>query len=119
MIKRTTIIVGKQFHFDAAHFLPGHPTCGKIHGHTWTVDVELQGPLGPEGMVFDFARLKEVMDQVLKNYDHSNLNDFVTRPTCEIIAILIGNFLKAKLVGVELYSVKVQEGFGGYAIYRP
>ena len=113
------MIVGKQFHFDAAHFLPGHPTCGKIHGHTWRVDVELQGPLGLEGMVFDFARLKEVMDQILKDYDHSNLNDSLARPTCEIIAMLIGTSLRTELAGVELYSVKVQEGFGGYAIYRP
>ena len=113
------MIVGKQFHFDAAHFLPGHPTCGKIHGHTWRVDVELQGPLGLEGMVFDFARLKEVMDRILRNYDHSNLNDFTDRPTCEIIATQIGTSLRFRLIGAELYSVKVQEGFGGYAIYKP
>jgi len=113
------MIVGKQFHFDAAHFLPGHPTCGKIHGHTWRVDVELQGPLNSEGMVFDFAKLKEAVDQILKDYDHSNLNDSFGRPTCEIIATLIGTSLKAELVGVGLYSVKVQEGFGGYAIYKP
>ena len=113
------MIVGKQFHFDAAHFLPDHPTCGKIHGHTWRVDVELQGPLGLEGMVFDFARLKEVMNRILRNYDHSNLNDSIPRPTCEIIAMLIGTSLKTELVGVRLHLVKVQEGFGGYAIYRP
>ena len=112
------MIVGKQFHFDAAHFLPDHPTCGKIHGHTWRVDVELQGPLGLEGMVLDFAKLKEAMDRILKNYDHSNLNDSIPKPTCEMIAMLISTSLRTELPGVGLYSVKVQEGSGGYAIYK-
>jgi len=116
------MIIGKRFHFDAAHFLPGHPTCGKMHGHTWTVDVELEGPLDDQGMVFDFGRLKEMMDRILKNYDHCNLNDFTNRPTCEIIATHIGTSLKEKLdffSTVSLCSVKVQEGVGGYAIYKP
>jgi len=31
------ILVGKQATFSAAHYLPGHPKCGCIHGHTYFV----------------------------------------------------------------------------------
>ena len=118
------MIVGKRFHFDAAHYLPNHPTCGKLHGHTWIVDVELESEvLDKNGMVFDFNRLKGMMESILKNFDHCNLNDFIHCPTCEVIAASIGASLKTrfeatKLITAKLYSVKVQEGVGGYAIHR-
>ena len=115
------MIIGKQFHFDAAHYLPGHPTCGKVHGHTWTVDIELEGPLNDQSMVFDFGKLKEIMNHILKDFDHCNLNDFINYPTCEVIASHLGTISKNYLQWkeVRLHSVKVQEGTGGYAIYKP
>jgi len=122
------MIIGKRFKFDAAHFLPDHPTCGQVHGHTWTVDVELEGRLNDQGMVFDFGQLKEIMDHILRNFDHCNLNDFINHPTCEIIATYLGTSLRTRLekipfvsipLDVKVYSVKVKEGEGGYAIYRP
>ena len=33
----TDILVGKQATFSAAHYLPNHPKCGCIHGHTYYV----------------------------------------------------------------------------------
>ena len=37
------MIIGKTFTFEAAHWLPHHPgKCWKLHGHTWTVEVELK-----------------------------------------------------------------------------
>lgn len=122
------MIIGKRFHFDAAHHLPGHPTCGQIHGHTWTVDVELEGPLDDQCMVFDFGRLKEMMNHILENFDHTDLNELINHPTCEIIATYIGSSLKTRLEAInpgisdlkaKLHLIKVQEGDGGYAIYKP
>ena len=31
------ILVGKQATFSAAHYLPDHPKCGCIHGHTYFI----------------------------------------------------------------------------------
>ena len=37
------MIIGKTFTFEAAHWLPGHTgKCNALHGHTWTVEVELK-----------------------------------------------------------------------------
>ncbi len=42
---------------DCAHFLPGHPKCGQLHGHTYKVEVTIEGEQ-TGGMVIDFNELK-------------------------------------------------------------
>ena len=37
---------------DCAHFLPGHPKCGQIHGHTYRVEVVIEGQ-NTGGMILD------------------------------------------------------------------
>ena len=49
--------LGITDHIDCAHLLPGHPKCGRLHGHTYRVEVVVDGPAS-EGMVLDFADLK-------------------------------------------------------------
>lgn len=53
------LVVGE--HFDAAHFLRGYTgKCAKVHGHTWQVEIRVQGEkLNECGMLVDFAFLKE------------------------------------------------------------
>jgi len=109
------MIIGKKYKFDAAHFLPGHPKCGKLHGHTWKVEVELVGEMDSNGMVFDFGRLDKIMEEVLADYDHTNLNDLISNPTCEMIACRIKSNL-ITIYDLPVNEVKVQEGEGGWAI---
>ena len=41
--------------FSAAHMVIGHESCGKIHGHSYIVDVEVDGERnGQFGFVIDF-----------------------------------------------------------------
>jgi 6-pyruvoyltetrahydropterin/6-carboxytetrahydropterin synthase len=108
------MIIGKQYKFDAAHHLPGHPKCGKVHGHTWTVTVELSGKVDTKGMVYDFGRLNGVMARLLEKFDHCNLNELVDTPTCEVIAATIWSALATKYQ-LPVYQIKVQEGAGGWA----
>ena len=35
--------LGITEYIDCAHFLPGHPKCGQVHGHTYRVDVTSEG----------------------------------------------------------------------------
>jgi len=54
--------------FQAAHYIPGHPTCGVIHGHTYQVrDIKIRGRVR-KGMVLDFGKIKEYFKS---RWDHS------------------------------------------------
>jgi len=57
--------------FSAAHMVIGHESCGKIHGHSYIVDVEVDGERnGQFGFVIDFKVLKEITRKVCKSLDH-------------------------------------------------
>ncbi len=56
--------------FDYAHMIPGHPKCGRLHGHTSTVRVDVTGAIGEYDMVLDFAVLKRTLLEVLDGLDH-------------------------------------------------
>jgi len=68
--------------FSAAHLLPGHPTCGVLHGHTWKVEVKLSCEKLKNDMVVDFAKVK----QTWRQFDHTYLNNVFNMPTAENIA---------------------------------
>ncbi|SHI39158.1 preQ(0) biosynthesis protein QueD [Dethiosulfatibacter aminovorans DSM 17477] len=63
--------------FDSAHFLAGYDgKCSNIHGHRWTVEVEIQsenlvadGKL--KGMIVDFSELKEDVKELVNDLDHA------------------------------------------------
>ena len=100
---------GRRFHFDAAHFLPEYEgKCEELHGHTYTLDVVVEGELNKEGMVMDFNKLKGVVKKnVLDKLDHKNLNEIFQNPTAENIASWIFEQLKDK---VNLKIVRLYEG---------
>ncbi|MGA9098800.1 MAG: 6-carboxytetrahydropterin synthase QueD, partial [Methanotrichaceae archaeon] len=76
--------------FDAAHSLPGYQgKCANLHGHTYKVEVVIEGPIGENGFVMDFFQLKKILNSVLEDLDHSNLNDLLPNPTAENISELL------------------------------
>ena len=79
----TTMMVVKQFRFEATHFLPGYDgKCGSVHGHSYLLEVGVKGEVNDEtGMVMDFTRLKEIVSQeVIDVLDHSFLNALKSEP---------------------------------------
>uniref|UniRef100_A0A7V3J9J7 6-carboxy-5,6,7,8-tetrahydropterin synthase n=1 Tax=candidate division CPR3 bacterium TaxID=2268181 RepID=A0A7V3J9J7_UNCC3 len=40
-----------------------------LHGHTWRVDVVVEGPVGRDGFVMDFVLLKEKVKAALDGFD--------------------------------------------------
>ena len=58
--------------FDAAHYTKGvSDKCLNIHGHTFRVDVEVEGEVTPDtGMVIDFDIVKKAVSEVIKEFDH-------------------------------------------------
>lgn len=63
--------------FDSAHFLKGYDgKCANIHGHRWTVEIEVYSESLEEngslrGMIVDFAKLKEDLKKITGELDHS------------------------------------------------
>lgn len=99
-------------YMDCAHFLPGHSKCGTIHGHTYKVEVIIEGEK-KGGMVVDFADLKARVRDILRQYDHKALNDFMEYPSVENICETIGGQLREKLKFP--FSIRVWEGEGKWA----
>ena len=56
--------------FSASHFIPGHPKCGRLHGHSYSVNLVLHGEKGERGMVLDFVPLKKVLREIADDFDH-------------------------------------------------
>ncbi len=110
---------------SAAHLLPGYPgRCSKLHGHTWVVEAEFSGPrLNEHGMLMDFDEAKRALEETLKPYDHSNLNEIdpFTRlaPTAENVAKIVFELLesKVKAQGIRLSCVRVWESPSTMASY--
>jgi len=81
------MLVSKKVTFEAAHFLPGHPKCGVMHGHHFKVALAVEGQVNPAtGMVIDFTNLKKwLQENVIEQFDHTLLNDKIENPTAENI----------------------------------
>ena len=105
--------VGVVEHFDSMHLLPGHRKCGVPHGHTYKVEVTVEGPV-VNGMVIDFDHLKTGLRELLKGYDHMDLNKIIAYPSCENIAAELLTRLKEK-VSVGTLTLRVWEGEGKWA----
>jgi 6-pyruvoyltetrahydropterin/6-carboxytetrahydropterin synthase len=60
------------FTFDSAHYTKGSSEkCMNLHGHTFRLDVEVEGEIDPQtGMIMDFGLVKSVTKKVLEDYDH-------------------------------------------------
>ena len=93
----------QAFTFEAAHFLPRVPEthrCRRLHGHSYRVELTLEGPVDPEtGFVTDFFDLERAFGPVLAKLDHHCLNeiDGLDNPTAEHIAIWVYDRVKPVL----------------------
>lgn len=66
--------VTRRFTFEAAHRLLGHMgKCRHLHGHSYKVDVTVNGPhVGADGMLIDFGLLKDSIGKWIdQNLDHN------------------------------------------------
>ncbi|MDO9045118.1 MAG: 6-carboxytetrahydropterin synthase [Methanobacteriaceae archaeon] len=60
--------------FSAAHMIPEHESCGCIHGHSYIIDVQVEGERsGKFGFVADFKEVKGVVRDISSTLDHKVL----------------------------------------------
>ncbi|MCX6872055.1 MAG: 6-carboxytetrahydropterin synthase QueD [Verrucomicrobia bacterium] len=93
----------KTFQIEAAHRLPNVPTdhkCARLHGHSWRIEVAIEGPVGNDtGWVMDYADLKAAFQPIHDQIDHNYLNEIpgLENPTSERLAVWLWNELKPRL----------------------
>lgn len=76
--------------FEAAHWLPRVPKshkCSRMHGHSYRVEITVDGPIGMNGFVVDYFDIEEMASPLIKQLDHHVLNevDGLENPTVEHI----------------------------------
>lgn len=115
--------------FSAAHQLKGYPgKCEKLHGHNFKIRVTVEtNKLQDLGFGIDFKELKLMLQEVIKKFDHTNLNELPEfkdiNPSAENIAKLIWDNLKSKLkthpssCETKLKEVQVMESDTNSVIY--
>ena len=104
--------IGITEYIDCAHFLPDHIKCGRLHGHTYKVEVVIEGDKS-SGMVVDFSDLKAETRKVLQEYDHRSWNDVLDYPSVENICELLSRQLEQRLDFP--FVIRVWEGHGKWA----
>jgi 6-pyruvoyltetrahydropterin/6-carboxytetrahydropterin synthase len=116
------MFITKKFTFDAAHYLPNYNgKCEHLHGHTYALNIKVQGEPDAEGLVIDFAKLKKLVQElVLSKLDHALLNDIMPNPSAETICVWVWEELYKKLEGpnYKLYAVEVWETATSGCEYR-
>lgn len=103
--------ITQAFTFEAAHQLPRVPQshkCHRMHGHSYRVELQLEGPTDPEtGFVVDFFDVEAAFGPVLERLDHHCLNevDGLENPTAENIASWIWGSIQEELPQLSCVTV--------------
>ena len=75
MNERFEVRLRKAVHvFCAGHFITLTDTlCEAVHGHNWTVAVDVEGRPDAHGMVVDFIALRDLVTGIVATLDHRML----------------------------------------------
>ena len=96
-------------YIDCAHYLPGHDKCGSLHGHTYKIEVVIEGEKR-SGMIIDFSELRKSIKTALSFFDHKTLNDIIEYPSveniCEAVKGKLGEHISFP------FTLRVWEGHG-------
>lgn len=126
--------VGRVYTFHAAHHLPGHKgKCARPHGHSYKVEVEVDGQMrfeegaSDDRMVIDFDDLDAIVEPIIDLLDHTDLNESapqligIKRTTAEALAVGLHEAIQSSLDAVrpgrthEVLRVRVWETDRNYA----
>ncbi|MCD6459753.1 6-carboxytetrahydropterin synthase QueD [bacterium] len=113
--------------FSSAHRLEDYNgECENLHGHNWKVALYIaREKLDASGMVMDFKKLNDILENFLSRIDHQYLNGLEffkgINPTAEHIAMVIYNNIcpAVKKENLCLRKVQVWETQGNSASYCP
>lgn len=121
-----TFVLKTLLDFASAHSLRGYPgDCSKLHGHNWKIEVQVRGhKLNEIGMVIDFKEIKRHAKEVVKELDHTFLNDHpyfkeAHNPTAENIAVYLFREIQSRIQTdlVQMHEITVWENDRNCVIY--
>jgi 6-pyruvoyl tetrahydropterin synthase/QueD family protein len=95
--------------FEAGHFIEGHPKCGVQHGHSYHLNVYIDGDIDKW---LDFADIKKSVDNyVQKELDHHFLGNISAEQIAKDIALkmeMAGYHGKLELMETDKFGVTLQ-----------
>ncbi len=107
--------------FSAAHYIPGHPQCGGLHGHTYFVrnlEIEIE-TLDSVGMSIDFGLIKRYFKSewdhkfFVPGDDYEKWREAFLGPDAPINMDVEGHWLRAiKHTTAEWMVVEIRKGLG-------
>ena len=106
--------ITKIFTFAAAHHLPKYKgKCKNVHGHTFklfvTVKLRVDYMGTKEGMIVDFSELKRIVNYLLEDIDHTDLNKTCcSLPTAENLVGIIKKKLDDCFLNEPFYLSKLR-----------
>lgn len=123
------------FTIDSAHYTLSSSDNSQIHGHTYVLNIEMEGEVNPEnGFIVDFDYIKRIVREAVKEWDHKLIvpkNDLdkisIKGPFRNEIKVINAPFPTAEYIGLELakeihsklnlkVTVKLYEGKDSYVI---
>lgn len=121
-----TVRLSKEFTFDSAHHLHEYDgACHRLHGHTYRLQVSMEGKPNDIGIVIDFSEMKRIVtERIIKPIDHHYLNDVLPpmNTTAENMVVWIYEQLQQALLAerlsprVVVAEVKLWETPSSYAM---
>ncbi len=69
----SVLVKDQRMHFSASHFLKSGDDIENLHGHNYSLQIKLTGPLNNNGMVYDFREVKSKALDICKTLDHKVL----------------------------------------------
>lgn len=114
------MLITKVFTFEAAHNLVHYQgKCENLHGHSYKLEITLEGQPGKDGMIVDFLEIKKIVqEKILSKLDHAYLNDIIPQSSAENIAVWIWQQLVGCFSTARLFEIKVYETSESYVTYR-
>lgn len=90
----------KRYQVEAAHATHWHDNPARLHGHSFEVDLVVQGACDDHlGWLIDYAEISRRFDELYQQLDHKTLNDIegIEPPTVEGLRKWIYDRLKPRL----------------------
>ncbi len=108
--------IGIIEYIDAAHSAIIKGEKYPLHGHTYQIEVAVDGPV-KDGIVFDFCDLRDIVKDVLKKYNKKNLNEVLENSTGENFALALHTDVRKRVPQHLKVFIKLWQGHNKWVEY--